>query len=192
MAYLFFDTETNGLPKNYKEKPSSGNNWPRIIQIGWVLTDSQFNIIEERQSLIKPDGWIIPNEKFWIDNGYSTEKNEQAGNCAKYELDILIDRINLSTHVLAHNMDFDYPVIASEMLRYGKSATNKPQRICTMKATTSLCRLPGPYGFKWPKLEELHQFLFGENFDGAHDALADVKATVRCAAELSKIGVLKF
>ena len=33
--------------------------------------------------------------------------------------------------------------------------------LCTMKTTTDLLRLPGPYGFKWPKLDELHAFLFG-------------------------------
>ena len=57
---------------------------------------------------------------------------------------------------------------------------------------TDLCKLPFPDGtasngqYKWPKLTELHEFLFGESFTGAHDALTDVKATARCFWELYK------
>jgi len=41
-------------------------------------------------------------------------------------------------------------------------------------------RIPGKFkDFKWPKLIESYQFLFNESFDGAHDALADVRACAR-------------
>lgn len=40
-----------------------------------------------------------------------------------------------------------------------------------------ICKLPGQYGdWKWPKLTEAYQHAFGKTFDGAHDALADVRA----------------
>ncbi len=57
-----------------------------------------------------------------------------------------------------------------------------------MKTTTGLLQLPGPYGFKWPKLEELHVFLFGKGYDGTHDAALDVEACARCFFELRKRG----
>jgi inhibitor of KinA sporulation pathway (predicted exonuclease) len=47
---------------------------------------------------------------------------------------------------------------------------------------TNILKIPSPYyqeKFKFPKLSELHQWLFGEDFEGAHDALNDVKATSR-------------
>ena len=64
-------------------------------------------------------------------------------------------------------------------------------KCCTMKSSTNYCKLPGKKGFKSPRLAELHQILFGEGFDNAHNALADVEATARCFWELKKRGVLR-
>lgn len=190
MQYLFFDTETNGLPRNYKGDIYDLENWPRVIQLAWILFDDNGKVLDERCSLIKPDGWEIPKEKFWIDNGYSTEKSLEHGRPMVPELTrfaVAIDRCEL---MIAHNLDFDLPILSAEMIRYSIRANTKPKKYCTMKGTTSLCKLPGPYGYKWPKLEELHQFLFGRSFEGAHDALEDVKATARCLFELRNRGHL--
>jgi len=56
---------------------------------------------------------------------------------------------------------------------------------CT-EHTAELCKLPGGrYGkFKLPTLTELHAYLFGEPFEEAHNATADVEATTRCFFEL--------
>jgi len=59
-----------------------------------------------------------------------------------------------------------------------------------MQESTNLCKLPGPRGYKFPKLEELHKVLFGCNFEGAHDALDDIKATERCFWELVKRNII--
>ena len=53
-----------------------------------------------------------------------------------------------------------------------------------MLNTTKLCKIPGKYGYKWPTLSELHMFLFGNGFEGAHDALNDVLACAACYFEL--------
>jgi hypothetical protein len=37
---------------------------------------------------------------------------------------------------------------------------------------------------------ELHWKLFGADFEGAHDALADITATVKCLFELVRLGVI--
>lgn len=181
--YLFFDTETNGLPKNFKEKPSANDNWPRVIQLAAIVTDSKFQIQHTYCELIKPDNWVIPKEKFWIDNGFTTEQNEKHGYPMLKTLRSFIELIGKSEYIIAHNMSFDLPVMASEMMRYGVSTTHKTTKICTMKSTTDYCGLPRN---KWPKLEELHNKIFGFDFDGAHDALNDVKATIRCFKYLSE------
>jgi DNA polymerase III subunit epsilon len=59
-----------------------------------------------------------------------------------------------------------------------------------MQAATSYCQIPEPYGYKWPTLEELHKKLFNQPFAGAHQALADVRACVRCYFELKQRNVL--
>lgn len=39
---------------------------------------------------------------------------------------------------------------------------------------------------KWPTLQELHTFLFGVGFEGAHDALVDVRACAKCYWEIQR------
>ena len=59
-----------------------------------------------------------------------------------------------------------------------------------MRAATNFCRIPGPRGYKWPTLQELHQKLFNEPFAAAHQALRDVRACSRCYFELKRRKVL--
>jgi DNA polymerase III alpha subunit (gram-positive type) len=191
---LFFDTETNGLPKNYNGSPTDLDNWPRVIQLAWQLYDRDGNLQAEACNLIRPDGWTIPVEKFWMDNGYSTEKSELYGFPAGEVLGGFVDAINEAELMIAHNLSFDYPILVAEMIRYGLKANNKPEKFCTMKSTTNLLQLPSPRGrgFKWPKLEELHRYCFGTDFENAHDALADVRATAKCYFHLKTNSILAF
>jgi DNA polymerase-3 subunit epsilon len=51
-----------------------------------------------------------------------------------------------------------------------------------MQATTNICKLPsanGRAGYKWPKLTDAYMHFFGEELDGAHDALVDVRGCQR-------------
>jgi len=52
-----------------------------------------------------------------------------------------------------------------------------------------MLKIPDPkWGYKWPKLQELHNHLFGESFEEAHNAMADIEATKKCFIELVKLG----
>ena len=57
--YLFFDTETSGLPKDYKQPASNLINWPRLVQLAWLLYDSQGHELSRRNYIIKPENFII-------------------------------------------------------------------------------------------------------------------------------------
>jgi len=164
MNFIFFDTETTGLPKNYKASPTDLNNWPRIIQLAWELCDENGNVLNSYQSLIKPDGWVIPVKGFWIKNGFCTEINEVKGKMLPLVFGLFIKDLLQSNYMVAHNMGYDYPIIASEMIRYNVKTGRKLPRICTMLSSKDWCNLPRK---KWPKLEELHGKLFGCNFEGA-------------------------
>lgn len=183
--YLFFDTETTGVPKNYKASPREVDNWPRIIQLAWGLFDNDGILMNKSCNLIRPNGWVVPQEKFWIDNGFSTEKSMSEGISIYSALDFFLTQIERCHTIIAHNMDFDLPIVQAEMIRGEMKAVNKPSKFCTMKESTNICRIPGSYGkFKWPKLEELHNHLFGVGFDGAHDAMNDVMACAKCFFEM--------
>lgn len=54
-----------------------------------------------------------------------------------------------------------------------------------MKESTDLLQIKWVnWRLKYPKLMELHEFLFQEQFDWAHNAMDDVIATLRCFSEL--------
>lgn len=184
--YLLFDTETTGKPKNYNGSYKDLDNWPRITQIAWQLFDKDYNLINKFESLIKPNGWEVPKEQFFIDNNMSTERCETEGVDILEVLEKFIIDLEKCEFVLAHNLNFDLAVVSSEMYRLGLSSKNKPTKICTMQTTTDYLQLAGPYGFKWPSLKELHNHLFNCDFEGAHDASDDVTATAKCFFKLKQ------
>lgn len=175
MNIIVFDTETNGFP------PSC-----RIIQMAWACYSFSGELLSSEVYLIRPDGWEIPVKKFWLDNGYSTEKNAQLGVPMRQVLLSLCGSLVNSQVAVAHNMDFDYPIIKSEMEKYGVTAGVNLRKVCTMKAWANHC------GGKWPKLFELHEELFGEGFADAHDAMVDVFACARVFFEMKKREIIKL
>ena len=188
---LFFDTETTGLPRDWKAPVTQTNNWPRMVQLAWLQYDDQEKLISEANYIIKPDGYNIPSDTAAI-HGITTEIALEKGSDLSSVLSEFSTAVSGAKMLIAHNMDFDEKVIGAEYVRMGmKSGIFETSRFCTMKTTTDLCRIPGNYGYKWPKLEELHRFLFGSDFEGAHDALVDVKVCVKCYYELVKRGIYK-
>jgi len=188
--YLFFDTETTGLPLSWKAPVQQVNNWPRLVQIAWLKYDEGGQLLDEQQYIVKPNGFTIPKEASNV-HGISTARALQEG----VELDEVLDQFNAaitaSQTLIAHNMSFDEKIVGAEFIRNTKqSLLFKLPRLCTMLATVDYCRIPGRYGFKWPKLSELHIKLFGHDFDDAHDAMVDIQATAKCFWELKKRGVM--
>ncbi len=187
---LFFDTETTGVPKDYKASYEDVDNWPRVIQLAWILASEDGTIIAQHCDLVKPDGWEIPKEDFWIKNGYSTEKSLEEGTPIQTILEWFYQAKTEADIICGHNLTFDHRIMWAEFIRAGMTPRSGMPKICTMMKGTSLCRLPGTRGFKWPKLEELYYFLFNKFFDNAHDAGADIKATMECFFEMVKRGAI--
>lgn len=184
--YLFFDTETTGLPKNYQAPLDDFLNWPRIVQLAWSLYDAEGHHWESHNYIIKPDGFIIPPEVAAI-HRITQERAEAEGVPLKEALDKFISDVDSVDYLVAHNIDFDEKIIGSELLRAGRPPLGCPDRICTMKKTVQVCQIPSPRGgYKWPNLTELYQFLFQANFPEAHDAAFDVKACADCFFELKR------
>ncbi|MEA3495351.1 MAG: 3'-5' exonuclease [Bacteroidota bacterium] len=188
--YLFFDTETTGLPRNYKAPIEDSDNWPRLVQIAWLLYDNDGNRIDGKEFIIKPEGFTIPIEASRV-HGISTEKAISEGQDLNEILILFAKDIEKANSIVAHNISFDEKIVGAEF--YRKKVANKlfqKKRICTMKASTNFCRLPGRYGYKWPNLAELHTKLFGKSFEGAHDAAADINATAKCFWRLKELHVI--
>lgn len=185
---LFFDTETTGLPGNWKAPITQTNNWPRLVQLAWLEYDDQENLLSEGNQIIKPDGYIIPNDAVAV-HGITTEIAQQNGAALPSVLKEFSAIVNRSNLLISHNIDFDEKIVGAEFIRIGLELNLfNTHRLCTMKTTVDLCRIPGKYGYKWPSLSELHRFLFGSDIQDAHDAAVDVKICAKCFFELKNWG----
>ncbi len=188
--FLFFDTETTGLPKSWKAPVTDLNNWPRMIQVGWILCDKNGKRVEAKDYIIKPNGFVIPQEASKV-HRITTERALKVGVDIREvlnEFNLLVDKADT---IVAHNISFDEKIIGAEFLRAKiKTSFQSKQKLCTMHSSTNYCKIPGPYGFKWPKLSELHLKLFGVDFEEAHDASADINATEKCFWEMRRLELI--
>ena len=189
--YLFFDTETTGLPNNYQAPLDDFLNWPRVVQLAWSLYDAEGFHWESHNYIIKPDGFVIPDEAAAI-HRISQERAEKEGQALRLALEHFAADAVAASHLVAHNFDFDEKILGAEFLRLNlPSVFSSAAKICTMKSSVQVCRLPSPRGgYKWPNLSELYAHLFASQFPEAHDALVDVKACADCFFELKRRRVL--
>ena len=186
--YLFFDTETTGLPRNWKAPVTDLNNWPRLVQLAYLFYDKNGNKIFAGDYIVKPEGFTIPIETSRI-HGISTERAIREGKPLIDVLQKFQSMIEQAEYLVAHNMRFDEKIVGAEFLRNKMSDGVAPKRkICTMQSTTNFCAIEGPYGYKWPKLSELHYKLFRTGFEEAHNAAVDINATAKFFWELKRLG----
>ncbi|MEO6488035.1 MAG: 3'-5' exonuclease [Thermoanaerobaculia bacterium] len=190
--YLIIDTETNDLPRDWRAPVTDLANWPRIIQAAWLEFDSSGGERSRFSSLVRPVGFAISVGAQNV-HGITTAEATRNGVSLSSVLDKLAEALTRVNVVIAHNIDFDATVLSAEFLRTGRSDPLAGARtLCTMKEAAAYCDLPGKYGPKWPKLEELHMHLFSTPPHRAHDALADAEACARCFFELKRRGVSPF
>ncbi|MEJ6754008.1 MAG: PHP domain-containing protein, partial [Flavobacteriales bacterium] len=185
--YLIFDTETTGLPKNFNAPVTDSDNWPRCIQLAWQVHNDMGEMIEVKNFIIKPEGFDIPFNATKI-HGISTERAIKQGQDLKFVLEEFNKSLEQVYFVIGHNVNFDINIVGAEFHRVQEETKLMEMGkldSCSEK-TATLCQITGGRGgkFKLPKLQELHQFLFNEEFAEAHNASADVEATTRCFLEL--------
>jgi DNA polymerase III epsilon subunit-like protein len=203
MHKLFFDTETTGLPKSRNARNHDVDNWPRLVQLSWLLkghdgpreADLSTDKMVVRNRLVIPWGFQIPPEAMNIHGITNTMASEDGISIqeALYEFLVAVEMADL---LIGHGVYFDKSVVGAELIRLGMESAYEifkgVNRFDTMAKSTKICKLPKPgggKGYKWPKLQELHKHLFGVEFEDAHDAYADVQATVKCYEALIEQGV---
>lgn len=190
--YLFFDTETTGIPKNYNAPLTDSDNWPRLVQIGWVLYDDEKNFVAEAEFIVKPNGFDIPEGASGV-HGITTEKALSAGVPLEDVAETFKKVLEKSSVIVGHNLSYDESIVGAEFVRLKmENPIPSKKRVDTMKSSTSYCKLPGGYGgrFKWPKLHELYRTLFNEDMGATHTALQDIQNTAKCYFELERLGVI--
>lgn len=177
MKLLIFDTETTGLPKHRQPAEKGPNNWPHLVSISWILLESTSNTeLKACSYIIKPQGWVIPEESTRIHGITNDIANECGVNLSEVMLRFLSEQCDAW---VAHNLEFDIGVIMNAVLwdlRVQFPKTN-PKKMCTMLLSKHICQIPGNYGYKAPKLKELYFYAFRRypDDDSLHNSLYDVR-----------------
>jgi DNA polymerase III epsilon subunit-like protein len=194
---LFFDTETSGFIKKELSADHPEQAW--TVQIGAIL-GNQNEDFEKMNVIIKANGRSI-NPFAQEVHGISTEKADAEGIEeleAAEQFGLLLRQADL---IVCHNLAFDIKYARHLMERNIECLSDEARSAfyldmpgyCTMqdKAVVKFCGLKNKANRpKWPKLVELHEILFKEGFDGAHDAFADISATKRCFFALLDLGII--
>lgn len=175
---LFFDTETTGIA-DFRLPPEHPGH-PRICQLGAILADDNRRVLAEINLLVRPEGWTIPADAAAI-HGITTEMASACGLRVQTVVKLFMQLVQQADTIVAHNLDFDRLLVMSECARMGASLEldlmQKRAGFCTMRASTPVLRLPGRMGsYKWPNLQQAYSHFIGGTFEGAHDAMADVRA----------------
>ncbi|SRR6266487_556302 len=172
---LLFDTETTG--KADFKRPLTDPLQPRLVQLACLLTEG----LDELAciNVVITPSFSIPDDVARV-HGITTKKAVETGVGLHNALVLFQDLAVHADWFVAHNIDFDSFVLKSEFVRFGlpDPFVERPL-FCTMRNSTDVCNVPGPYGPKWPRLSEVYQFAFGETLEHAHNALHDLRATWR-------------
>lgn len=189
MLAFVYDTETSGLPKSWSADPlSRPDDWPHVVQLAWALVNTETDRAVSQWSgiLQLPAGVEIDPGSEAI-HGIGTLEIQAHGVNAARARETFTAALSRADIAVCHNVEFDRRVMLATAVREGdealRSALGKVH-LCTMLAGVDICRIPGPRGLKWPRLIELHEHLLGVDFEGAHDAMADVMACARCFLRL--------
>lgn len=193
---LFFDTETTGVPKNYRAPMTDLENWPRLVQLGYVVYDLQdggeWLEYAAFEDVIIPEGFVISEEVSKI-HGINHAMAIEHGIPLSVALNQFVNWAEICDTIIGHNLSYDFNILGAELIRCSMSnpLVGKAQ-YDTMLKSVNFCKLPGSRTgqYKWPKLQELHFKLFNEPLAQTHTALDDIRQTAKCYFELQKMGIV--
>lgn len=179
MKAICFDTETDGLVIN---RTLRLEKQPEIIEFYACVADLSTGAIgAEVHRLCKPKTPIDEKGKAHKAVGLTNAMLADEQPFAAYA-DEVKAFMEQGLPVIAHNVSFDVEMVDIELERLGKKLA-WPPCICTVEQTVHV------KGYRM-SMNDLHEYLFGERFEGAHRANIDVAALVRCATELYRRGML--
>lgn len=203
MRALVFDTETSGL------NPIDDI----VVQLGFVLHNTENGKDEMVGNFIRTPAqdFEIPKEASDV-HGITTHEARQYGLPMDVILNTFTQALLACDVVVGHNVNFDIEFINNEYLMVLEQNNGWPPRFDTMIKNIEVCKVPlsenqraamerhrNPDGtFDWepnggwpkyrnPNLMTTYKHYFGEEFDGAHDAMADVRATLAIFLKMMEV-----
>lgn len=184
MIETFFDTETTGLDNPYP------------VQLAFIV-EKDGRVINTTNVLVNCGVSIEPGAAQV--HGFTDEMIRDLGVTPSKAFEMWADFTRNTDTFVAHNIFFDakanrnlFRLCGEDLYADTWKELLKINSYCTMLKSTNICRLPKPSGrggYKWPKLVEAHLHFFGEEFEGAHDALIDVYACRRVYRKMKELGI---
>jgi len=194
---LFFDTETSGFMSKKTDFDHPEQAW--CVQIGAILS-SATETFAELNVLIQSNKRTMNYHAQQI-HGITVERADAEGIPESEACSAFAELLLQTPTIVCHNFDFDWPFVYQMMQRNLEELSDEHRSrfyceypsFCTMKnpivkTYVDARNIKGHK--KFPKLIELHQKLFNSDFEGAHDAMADIQATRRCYYELINKGII--
>ncbi|WP_223513889.1 3'-5' exonuclease [Pseudomonas sp. GL-R-26] len=184
-----FDTETTGFP-NWKI-PSDDPSQPHLVDICALLYTPQGELVDSFEAMIRPDGWVIPNDVAVI-HGITTEMALEQGIPEVEAIGGFL-RIYMRAGLrVAHNCSFDDRIMRIAFKRFiGEKAADAfkaEPSYCTAMKSKPICQLPPTEkmkatnfknSFKTPTVAEALLHFTGEELVGGHRARPDTEACAR-------------
>jgi len=182
MSIIVFDTETTGVPRDYKKSVYDvSGNWPDLVSLSWIVYKPDGSVFKRVSHVIKPAGWTIPADSTAI-HGITHAHAVEVGADLRSVLGLFTHDLMSCRLLVAHNIDFDVNVLRNALhwwLGVNPAGVLNMPLFCTMKTATNELKLPaknGGKGYKWPGLDELYRASFGvEPPGGAHESLRDAE-----------------
>jgi DNA polymerase III alpha subunit (gram-positive type) len=189
--YLVFDTETTGLPNNWKAPASDINNWPKITQLAYIVYDEKQNEMLRNSLLVQVGEPLSETVK-----EITRLDDSMLKRYGVTQLDAFLtfaSALSRCDYAVAHNMQFNQKVVEATAHRLDVPIPfSGVETLCTKDLSTDYCKIPVRFAgsYKWPTLQELHKHLFGEFFEDAHRADIDTEACAKCFFQLLERGVI--
>ena len=155
-----WDVETTGLsPQN-----------DHIIQLAMIKFDENFNIIDQLNHLIIPEGDFNIDPKATKVHGYTKEYIIENGKPLREVAKEIIDFVDDCDYLTYNGNTFDVQFIVNDLQQIGYEFPMGDRLFYDAYAME--CR------FNPRNLSAVYKKYTGEELVGAHDAFADVKATI--------------
>jgi DNA polymerase III epsilon subunit-like protein len=164
---LFIDTETD---KPEPKKPLF------CYQIAAILKSSRSTKILEATYNCVTNDWIMTLDGVTKMNSSLVEVLKEFTKMYKK-----------ASTIVGHNLYHDMLVVTKLIKKCKMKRLPERKGYCTMVEGAFVCQIRQYMGFKWPSLTELHQHLFGTDFNNKHQALGDAQATMACYYKMIKI-----
>ena len=189
MKVLIFDTETSVLPEGKNPSIYETQKWPHIIQLSYIIYDSETNeIVTLEDDYISIGDNVVINQESEKVHNISRELLSVKGIPIEHALEKFNRFSEMSDVLVGHNVSFDKRMVMVEGIR-NKIRMNIHDTYCTMKNSVELCKIQrfwpnGDMYFKYPTLSELHDELFKKIPKNTHNALIDILICMRCFVKI--------